>query len=116
MHRMSVSIRHLHKPDREKKQTGQACGRQSQDDQRVRWIDVPDHDHSFRKRKPESQPSSRTALSVEIDLTEKGTRLLKNSRERAHVLERELARGLSSQEEKTVRRWLVQVAAGGGLS
>jgi DNA-binding MarR family transcriptional regulator len=53
---------------------------------------------------------------LELQLTEKGKRLLKTSRERAHALERDLAQGLSPEEQKLVRRWLARVAAGDGLA
>jgi DNA-binding MarR family transcriptional regulator len=53
---------------------------------------------------------------LKLDLTEKGKRLLKASRERALALDRELAQGLSPNEEKLIRRWLAQVAVGGGLA
>jgi DNA-binding MarR family transcriptional regulator len=44
--------------------------------------------------------------------TNKGRRLLRESHARAHLIERELARGLSASEEKVVKRWLAQVARG----
>lgn len=47
--------------------------------------------------------------------TAKGKRLLKAGRARAHEIERELARGLSPGEEKTVRRWLARVVRGSAL-
>lgn len=50
---------------------------------------------------------------LEIELTDKGKKLLSASRERAHAIERDLARGLSAEEQKIVRRWLAQVARGG---
>jgi len=50
---------------------------------------------------------------LEIELTDKGKRMLSASRERAHAVERDLARGLSAEEQKIVRRWLAQVARGG---
>jgi DNA-binding MarR family transcriptional regulator len=49
---------------------------------------------------------------LELDLTEKGKRLLKASRERAHKVEHDLAQGLAPSEEKLIRRWLVQIATG----
>lgn len=45
-----------------------------------------------------------------LDLSDSGTALLKTCRERVHALEKELARDLSGEEERTVRRWLVAVA------
>ncbi|MET2830472.1 MarR family winged helix-turn-helix transcriptional regulator [Mesorhizobium shangrilense] len=45
-----------------------------------------------------------------LDLSDSGTTLLKTCRERVHALEKELARDLSGEEERTVRRWLVAVA------
>ena len=45
-----------------------------------------------------------------LDLSESGTALLKTCRERVHALEKELARDLSGEEERTVRRWLVGIA------
>ncbi len=48
-----------------------------------------------------------------LDLSDSGTALLKTCRERVHALERELARDLSGEEERTVRRWLVAVATAG---
>jgi DNA-binding MarR family transcriptional regulator len=53
---------------------------------------------------------------IELELTEKGKRLLKASRERAHGVERELAQGLSQEEQKLVRRWLTRVASGNSLA
>lgn len=50
---------------------------------------------------------------LEIELTDKGKKLLSASRERAHAIERDLARGLTTEEQKIVRRWLAQVARGG---
>jgi DNA-binding MarR family transcriptional regulator len=50
---------------------------------------------------------------LEIELTGKGRKLLGESRERAHGVERDLARGLAPEEQKIVRRWLAQVARGG---
>ncbi len=50
---------------------------------------------------------------LEIELTDKGKRLLGSSRDRAHAIERDLARGLNAEEQKMVRRWLAQVARGG---
>jgi DNA-binding MarR family transcriptional regulator len=49
---------------------------------------------------------------LQLDLTEKGKRLLQEGRERARNVERELAQALSSNEEKLIRRWLVGVATG----
>ena len=48
-----------------------------------------------------------------LDLSESGMSLLKTCRERVHALEKELARDLSAEEERTVRRWLVAVATSG---
>jgi DNA-binding MarR family transcriptional regulator len=53
---------------------------------------------------------------LELELTARGRRLLRASRERAHALESELAQGLTPGEQKIVRRWLVQVARGGSLA
>jgi len=50
---------------------------------------------------------------LEIELTDKGKKLLGASRERAHGVEGELVKGLSAEEQKIVRRWLAQVARGG---
>lgn len=52
---------------------------------------------------------------LEIDLTEKGRRLLAEGRQRAHALEDELSDGLTAAEERVVRRWLARVAAGSSL-
>jgi DNA-binding MarR family transcriptional regulator len=49
---------------------------------------------------------------IELELTGKGRRLLKASRERAHAIEHQLAQGLSSEEQKLIKRWLAHVAAG----
>ncbi|MDW6020842.1 MarR family transcriptional regulator [Mesorhizobium sp. BAC0120] len=45
-----------------------------------------------------------------LDLSETGRTMLAASRERVDSLERELADGLSPEEEKLIRRWLVGVA------
>lgn len=62
------------------------------------------------------KPHEHHGRIIELELTEKGNRLLKTSRGRAHALERELAKGLSAEEQKIVRHWLAQIAAGGVLS
>lgn len=50
---------------------------------------------------------------LEIDLTDKGRKMLAAGRERAHGVERELGKGLSAEEQKLVRRWLAEVARSG---
>lgn len=45
-----------------------------------------------------------------LDLSDSGRALLKKCRERVYKLEGELAAGLSAEEERAVRRWLVAVA------
>ncbi|MDX8477640.1 MarR family transcriptional regulator [Mesorhizobium sp. VK24D] len=45
-----------------------------------------------------------------LDLSDSGRALLKKCRERVQRLERELTAGLSADEERAVRRWLVAVA------
>ena len=45
-----------------------------------------------------------------IELSDSGQALLRECRERVHAIERELKEGLSSGEERAVRRWLVGVA------
>jgi DNA-binding MarR family transcriptional regulator len=45
-----------------------------------------------------------------LDLSDSGRALLKKCRERVHRLEGELTAGLSAEEERAVRRWLVGVA------
>jgi DNA-binding MarR family transcriptional regulator len=47
-------------------------------------------------------------------ITDSGQALLARCRERVQVLEKQLAAGLSPQEEAVVRRWLSAVAAEGG--
>ncbi|WP_192252493.1 MarR family winged helix-turn-helix transcriptional regulator [Mesorhizobium silamurunense] len=48
-----------------------------------------------------------------LDLSDSGRALLKKCRERVQKLERELTAGLSANEERAVRRWLVSVAMAG---
>jgi len=50
---------------------------------------------------------------LEIELTDKGRKLLGAGRERAHGVEHDLVKWLTSEEQKIVRRWLAQVARGG---
>jgi len=45
-----------------------------------------------------------------IDLSDSGRALLRACRERVNRLEGELAAGLSAEDERIVRRWLVGVA------
>lgn len=45
-----------------------------------------------------------------LELTKSGRALLAAARERMHALERELTDGMSSKQERTVRRWLVRIA------
>ena len=45
-----------------------------------------------------------------IDLSDSGLALLKKCRERVQAIEAEMTNELSSEEERTVRRWLVGVA------
>lgn len=47
---------------------------------------------------------------LEIELTEQGKRTLAASRTRAHAVDEDLAQGLSPQEQKLIRRWLVRLA------
>ena len=49
-----------------------------------------------------------------LEVTEGGKALLAQCRERVRHLEAQLAAGLSAEEEKLIRRWLVAVAAEGG--
>lgn len=50
-----------------------------------------------------------------IDLSDSGRALLKKCRERVQAIEGELTKGLSTQEEHAVRRWLVDVATAGAV-
>src|SRR5512146_660198 len=43
---------------------------------------------------------------LELAVTPAGRKLLSRCRERVQAVERDLAQGLTRQEEKTVRRWL----------
>lgn len=45
-----------------------------------------------------------------LDLSEKGKALLAKCRARVHAFERDLAKGMSANEEKMIRKWLVRVA------
>jgi len=49
---------------------------------------------------------------LQLALTAKGRRLLARCKRRVYALEAELARGLSQDDERAVRRWLAGVAAG----
>lgn len=49
-----------------------------------------------------------------LEITDSGKGLLARCRERVQVLERQLAAGLSPEEEAVIRRWLAAVAAEGG--
>ncbi|MBW8728889.1 MAG: MarR family transcriptional regulator [Inquilinus limosus] len=49
-----------------------------------------------------------------VAITDSGQALLARCRERVQVLEKQLAAGLSPEEEAVIRRWLVAVAAEGG--
>lgn len=49
-----------------------------------------------------------------IDVTHAGKALLKSCRERVREIERQLLSGLSADEERVIRRWLVSVAMEGG--
>ena len=49
-----------------------------------------------------------------IDVTESGMALLKACRERVREIERQLLTGLSAEEERVIRRWLVRVALESG--
>lgn len=49
-----------------------------------------------------------------IDVTPAGKALLKSCRERVREIERQLLSGLSADEERVIRRWLVSVAMEGG--
>ncbi|MDX8511906.1 MarR family winged helix-turn-helix transcriptional regulator [Mesorhizobium captivum] len=51
-----------------------------------------------------------------LDLSDSGRALLKRCRERVQKLERELTAGLSANEERAVRRWLVGVATADAAS
>jgi DNA-binding MarR family transcriptional regulator len=62
------------------------------------------------------KPHAEHGRIIELELTEKGKRLLKASRERAHAIEHDLAQGLSQEEQKLVRRWLARVATGNELA
>lgn len=57
------------------------------------------------------QPHAIHGRIQHLNLTEHGRALLARASERVHALERELVRGLSHEDEQTVRRWLVRVAA-----
>ncbi|MGI4984093.1 MAG: MarR family winged helix-turn-helix transcriptional regulator [Janthinobacterium lividum] len=46
----------------------------------------------------------------QLDLTQAGRELLAQAKVRVYAVEQELMTGLSPDEERTVRRWLVQVA------
>ncbi len=48
-----------------------------------------------------------------LDLTRSGRGLLATCRERVHAIEAHLIRGLSTVEERAIRRWLVRVATAG---
>ncbi|PBB38326.1 MarR family transcriptional regulator [Mesorhizobium sp. WSM3864] len=48
-----------------------------------------------------------------LDLSDSGRALLKKCRERVQRLERQLTAGLSANDERAVRRWLVAVAIAG---
>lgn len=45
-----------------------------------------------------------------LDLTDRGRALLARARARVHAMEQELVRGLSVDDERAVRRWLVRIA------
>jgi DNA-binding MarR family transcriptional regulator len=49
-----------------------------------------------------------------IDVTPAGKTLLKSCRERVRDIEQRLLNGLTADEEKVIRRWLVSVAVEGG--
>lgn len=61
------------------------------------------------------KPHASHGRIIELDLTDKGQRLLRASRERAHAIEQQLAQGLSSEERKLIKRWLAHVATGSSL-
>jgi DNA-binding MarR family transcriptional regulator len=46
----------------------------------------------------------------QLDLTDKGKDLLARCRKRAHAIEETLTAGLSRDDERVIRRWLVKVA------
>ncbi|QRK09679.1 MarR family transcriptional regulator [Archangium violaceum] len=48
-----------------------------------------------------------------IDVTDKGAALLARCRERVRGLEQQLLEGLSADEERVIRRWLVGLAVEG---
>lgn len=47
----------------------------------------------------------------QLDLTDRGRALLSDARTRMHRLERDLTRGLSADDERAVRHWLVRLAS-----
>lgn len=49
-----------------------------------------------------------------LEITESGQALLARCRERVLVLEKQLAAGLTAEEEAVIRRWLAAVATEGG--
>jgi DNA-binding MarR family transcriptional regulator len=49
-----------------------------------------------------------------LDLSERGRALLATCRDRVHAIERYLTEGLSPEEDKAVRKWLVRVATAEG--
>ncbi|WP_343714611.1 MarR family transcriptional regulator [Inquilinus sp.] len=49
-----------------------------------------------------------------LEITDNGQTLLARCRERVLVLEKQLAAGLTAEEEAVIRRWLAAVAAEGG--
>jgi DNA-binding MarR family transcriptional regulator len=57
-----------------------------------------------------SRPHAVHGRIQQLDLTRAGRELLARCKGRVAVVEAELAAGLSSHEEQTVRRWLVRVA------
>jgi DNA-binding MarR family transcriptional regulator len=51
---------------------------------------------------------------LQLELSDSGQALLKTCRGRVHAIEKEVTEGLSPEEERIVRRWLVSVATAGG--
>ncbi len=58
----------------------------------------------------ESRPHAVHGRIQRLALTSRGTKILAGCKEHVLVLERKLADGLSPQQERTVREWLVKVA------
>ena len=59
-----------------------------------------------------SRPHAVHGRIRQLSLTPEGETLLARCKERVRVLEDDLADGLSAAEERSLRRWLVRVAAG----